>query len=81
MLRQIQYSGQTLLQVINDVLDFSKIEAGRIELESTSFSLSKNLFDTVLDAFQPQVSAKGLTLDSEISASSQDALVGDPIRV
>ena len=76
----IQYSGQTLLQVINDVLDFSKIEAGRIELESTSFSLSK-IIDTVLDAFQPQVSAKGLTLDSEIAASSQDALVGDPIRV
>ncbi len=73
-------SGQALLHIIDDVLDFSKIEAGRLELESTPFSLSE-LVNAALDAFRPQVAVKGLTLDAEIDAGSQDALVGDPTRV
>ena len=73
-------SAQALLRIIDDVLDFSKIEAGRLELEATTFSLS-GLVEGVLDTFRPQVLAKGLTLDAEIDAGSQDALVGDPTRV
>jgi signal transduction histidine kinase/ActR/RegA family two-component response regulator len=73
-------SAQALLRIIDDVLDFSKIEAGRLELDATPFSLS-GLVEGVLDTFRPQVLAKGLTLDAEIDAGSQDALVGDPTRV
>jgi signal transduction histidine kinase/DNA-binding response OmpR family regulator len=76
----IRESAQALLRIIDDVLDFSKIEAGRLELEATSFSLS-GLVEGVLDTFRPQVLAKGLTLDAQIDAGSQDALVGDPTRV
>jgi two-component system, NtrC family, sensor kinase len=73
-------SAQALLRIIDDVLDFSKIEAGRLELEAIPFSLS-GLVEGVLDTFRPQVLAKALTLDVEIDAGSQDALVGDPTRV
>src|SRR5262249_39240881 len=73
-------SGRALLRVIYDVLDFSKIEAGRLELEATPFSLS-GLVEGVLATLRPQVLAKGLRLDAEIDAGSQDALVGDPTRV
>jgi signal transduction histidine kinase/CheY-like chemotaxis protein/HPt (histidine-containing phosphotransfer) domain-containing protein len=73
-------SAQALLRIIDDVLDFSKIEAGRLELEATPFSLS-GLVEGALETFRPQVIAKGLTLDEEIDAGSQDALVGDPTRV
>jgi len=73
-------SAQALLRIIDDVLDFSKIEAGRLELEAIHFSLS-GLVEGVLDTFRPQVLAKGLALDAEIDAGSQDALVGDPTRV
>jgi signal transduction histidine kinase/FixJ family two-component response regulator len=73
-------SGQALLRIIDDVLDFSKIEAGRLELEATPFSLS-GLVEGVLATLRPQVLAKGLRLDAEIDAGSQDALVGDPTRV
>jgi signal transduction histidine kinase/DNA-binding response OmpR family regulator/uncharacterized coiled-coil protein SlyX len=76
----IKESGKALLHIIDDILDFSKIEAGRIELESISFSLN-GLVTTMLDAFRPQVIAKELTLDVEIKAGSQDALIGDPNRV
>src|SRR5262249_40033725 len=73
-------SAQALLRIIDDVLDFSKIEAGRLELETTPFSLS-GLVGGVLDTIRPQGLAKGLTLDAEIDAGSQDALVGDPTRI
>jgi signal transduction histidine kinase/DNA-binding LytR/AlgR family response regulator len=73
-------SGHALLHIIDDVLDFSKIEAGRLELESTTFSLS-GLVTAAVDTFQPQVMAKGLALNAEIDAGSQDALIGDPVRV
>ena len=73
-------SGQALLRIIDDVLDFSKIEAGRLELEATSFSLS-GLVESAVDTLRPQAAAKGVTLEVEIDAGSQDALVGDPTRV
>jgi signal transduction histidine kinase/HPt (histidine-containing phosphotransfer) domain-containing protein/ActR/RegA family two-component response regulator len=76
----IRDSGQALLRIIDDVLDFSKIEAGRLELESTAFSLS-GLIQGVLDTLRPQAVAKGLTLEANIDAGSDDALVGDPTRV
>jgi CheY-like chemotaxis protein/HPt (histidine-containing phosphotransfer) domain-containing protein len=76
----IRDSGKALLHIIDDVLDFSKIEAGRIELEATPFLLS-GLINAVVETFRPQALAKGLTLDAEIDAGSQDALIGDPTRV
>jgi signal transduction histidine kinase/HPt (histidine-containing phosphotransfer) domain-containing protein/ActR/RegA family two-component response regulator/putative methionine-R-sulfoxide reductase with GAF domain len=76
----IRDSGKALLHIIDDVLDFSKIEAGRLELEATPFLLT-SLVQAVVDTFRPQVLAKGLTLDVEIDAGSQDALIGDPTRV
>jgi signal transduction histidine kinase/HPt (histidine-containing phosphotransfer) domain-containing protein/ActR/RegA family two-component response regulator len=76
----IRDSGQALLRIIDDVLDFSKIEAGRLELEATPFSLS-GLVDGVLDTLRPQAVAKGLALEADIDAGSDDALLGDPTRV
>jgi signal transduction histidine kinase/DNA-binding NarL/FixJ family response regulator len=76
----IRDSGKALLHIIDHVLDFSKIEAGRIELEATPFLLS-GLINAVVETFRPQALAKGLTLDAEIDANSQDALIGDPTRV
>jgi signal transduction histidine kinase/CheY-like chemotaxis protein/HPt (histidine-containing phosphotransfer) domain-containing protein len=76
----IRDSGQALLRIIDDILDFSKIEAGRLELEAIQFSLT-TLITTTLETFRLQAIAKSLSLDAEIDAGSQDALIGDPTRV
>jgi signal transduction histidine kinase/DNA-binding response OmpR family regulator len=76
----IRDSGKALLHIIDDILDFSKIEAGRLDLETIPFLLS-SLVTASLETFRPQVVAKGLALDAEIDAGSQDALIGDPVRV
>ena len=36
----IKESGESLLNVINDVLDYSRIEAGKVHLEESAFDLS-----------------------------------------
>jgi len=76
----IRDSGKALLHIIDDILDFSKIEAGRLELEAIPFSLS-DLVTAMLESFRLQAATKGLTVDAEIRAGSQDALIGDPTRV
>jgi signal transduction histidine kinase/DNA-binding response OmpR family regulator len=76
----IRDSGKALLHIIDDILDFSKIEVGRLELEAIPFSLS-GLVTTTLEVFRPQAIAKDLSLNAEIVAGSQDALIGDPTRV
>src|SRR3954464_13996945 len=76
----IRDSAHSLLRIIDDVLDFSKIEAGRLELENTAFSLS-GLIEGVAGTFRQQAMIKGLSLDVEIDAGSDGALVGHPTRV
>jgi PAS domain S-box-containing protein len=73
-------SAVSLLGIIDDVLDFSKIEAGRLELEETAFSLS-GLVEGVAGAFRQQASAKGLGLEVDVAAGSNDAVIGDPTRM
>src|SRR5690606_38008473 len=41
----LQRSGETLLDVINEILDFSRIEAGRLEIEAVEFDCRQALRD------------------------------------
>ena len=62
-------SGDSLLQVINDVLDFSKIEAGKLDFDTVDFSLRESLGDTM---HVPALRAheKGLELISHVCRPS-----------
>jgi signal transduction histidine kinase len=46
-LQDILASGKHQLSLINDVLDLSKVEAGRLELDRSTFSVSKAIGDAV----------------------------------
>jgi two-component system sensor histidine kinase/response regulator len=79
-LKTIKTSAGSLLAIINDILDFSKIEAKKMELESVPFELHQILHD-VLSAQAVAAHKKGLELVSRISILSQDAFIGDPVRL
>jgi len=76
----IRTSGESLLNVINDVLDFSKIESGHMQLEEKSFGLRKCVAD-VIDLFANKAKTQGITLLCEIDQALPERLIGDASRL
>ncbi len=76
----IHQSGNTLLQLLNNILDISKIEAGKMELVITDFKLSE-IFKEVIDLFGESAGAKDLKIKGFIPAAVPDSLQGDPVRL
>ncbi len=73
-------SGETLLEIINDILDLSKIEAGRLELDRSEFSLHV-LVEDVFEMLAPRAHEKRLELSCRIDAAVPAVLIGDALRL
>ncbi len=78
--RTVASSGETLLELIDDVLDYSKIEAGRIEIESVIFDLPKLLQETA-GLFTQSLAEKGVQFAKEISPQLPTTVSGDRTRL
>lgn len=76
----LDFSGKTLLSLIDDVLDFSKIEAGRVEFESTEFELNR-LVSTIMESFKVMAKNNEIKLDKKIDPKIHNVLIGDPARL
>jgi len=76
----LDFSGKTLLSLIDDVLDFSKIEAGKIEFESIEFELNK-LVNVIIESFRITAKNKSIELKTDIGEGIPNLLVGDPARL
>ncbi len=75
-----QNSGESLLNIINDILDLSKVESSNIEIEQIPFSL-RELIDQTSEMIAIKAHEKGLELLSHVHASTPDPLIGDPVRL
>lgn len=76
----IYRSGETLIEIINDILDYSKIEAGKMDLESTSFNLEE-LVEDCIQLFGATASKNYLDLVGSVSPTTPLRLKGDPTRL
>ena len=79
-LRIINRSGEHLLALINDVLDMSKIEAGRVELNLTTFSLSR-LLDDVAGMFRLRAEAKALRFEVAVDGVTAPFILADEGKI
>jgi signal transduction histidine kinase len=75
-----QSSAQMLLALCNDILDLAKIEAGRFELCPQPVAVAALLGESV-DAFLPQVQARGVALALDVDARLPPTLVVDRLRL
>ena len=75
--RNIWAGGQHLLNLISDILDLSKVEAGKLDITPEVFS-SEEGFTPVLSEIDPQLKAKGLTL--ELAVAPGLSVTADPTR-
>lgn len=76
----IRVSGESLLNVINDVLDFSKIESGNLELDPHIFSLRRCIKE-VIDMFEGRAAEAGLNLIYEVSQDIPEHVAADSLRL
>ncbi|MDR2158472.1 MAG: response regulator [Treponema sp.] len=75
--RQIKFSAEVLLSLINDILDYSKIEAGKMELECTDFALGETV-EQAVEMISLEAHRKGLEISLDISPDAVLMIRGDP---
>ncbi|MEM7386847.1 MAG: ATP-binding protein, partial [Verrucomicrobiota bacterium] len=75
----IRKSGETLLEIINDLLDLSKIESGKLQLETKAFSLT-DCIERSMRTIMAIAARKNLELACLIDPSVHDWVLGDSVR-
>ncbi|CAA0097060.1 Signal transduction histidine-protein kinase BarA [Halioglobus japonicus] len=73
-------SGESLLNLINEILDFSKVEASKVELEQIEFNLTE-LIDEICYLQGEPASRKGLQLNNICHPQTPNTLIGDPTKI
>ena len=76
----IRSSGDSLLDIINDILDYSKIEAGKFDFENIDFDL-RVTFDEASDLIAIKAHEKDLELINVFHHEVPSLLCGDPGRL
>lgn len=79
-LMDIKYSGQSLMDIINEILDFSRIEAGKLELDHVPFKITE-LVQRILRMLAVKAHEKKLELLCSENHDITTHLVGDPVRI
>ncbi|QQO08944.1 response regulator [Breznakiella homolactica] len=75
--RQVKFSAEVLLSLINDILDYSKIEAGKMELENIEFDLEQTI-EQAVEMIAMEAHKKGLEMIVDIPPAADILVRGDP---
>ena len=78
-IKDIRFSGQHLLMLINDILDISRIEAGRLELRDERIQIA-SLTDSLLRMTAPRAQAAKVIVSSTLD-SRFATVIGDELRL
>ena len=79
-LRTLQFSGESLLHIINDILDFTKLDSGKIELSAIDFNL-RELVQSLYQSFSYKAKEKGIVFDVEYDQRIPFFVKGDNFRL
>jgi len=75
----IKKSGETLLNLINDILDLSKVESRKMELEAIPFNV-ENLVLDIGESLRTNLGEKSIEINCQIGDIHTN-LLGDPTRL
>ena len=78
--RQVRFSADVMLTLINDILDISKVEAGQLKIENIDFRLD-DVVEQTIDLISMEAHRKGLEVCVDIDPAIPTTLVGDPLRL
>lgn len=78
--KQINYAGKHLLELINQVLDFAKIDAGKFDNEYIPLHL-RELLEETISMQKNRIEQKGLQFNLDLSPDLPNYVLGDPTRL
>ena len=73
-------SGDSLMQLLNDVLDLSRVEAGKVELAPIDMTL-QDVVGEVVDAWRDAAVFKNLSLTVDYAPDLPPGVHADPLRI
>ena len=76
----LKFSGENLLNIINDILDFTKIETGNLQLESLPFSI-QTLAADIINSLQVNAIKKSNNMILDMDDSIPGEVLGDKTRL
>ncbi|WP_111658211.1 hybrid sensor histidine kinase/response regulator [Isoalcanivorax indicus] len=79
-LHVIEQSGNSLLDLINDILDYARIEAGKMPMEQANFEL-RSLIEECVDLFRHRASMAGNELVHRLELGDVTECRGDAMRL
>ncbi|MGB5706069.1 MAG: response regulator [Arenicellales bacterium] len=80
LLETMEYSGENLLKIINDILEFEKLGAGKVVFEQNTFDLY-DLLARLQQMLSPHAEDKSIGLEYEIAENVPQLLLGDATRL
>ncbi|TGL21780.1 response regulator [Leptospira yanagawae] len=79
-LKNLKFSSESLLSLINDILDFNKIEERLVIIEAIDFNL-KDFLKSITTSFQVRSNEKLLDFHLEIDPNIPEFIHSDPTRL
>jgi len=76
----ILHSGNTLLELINDVLDMNKIESGSLEIEYIVCDI-RLLLESIKSPFEFEAEKKGIEFQVIVDSAIAQYVIADPTRL
>ncbi len=80
LLKTAAASGESLMEILNDVLDHSKIEAGKLMLAATPMSLH-SVAGSAVALFRSNAESRALSITLQLADGVPDGVVGDAPRL
>ncbi len=76
----LHYTGQALLDLVDNLLDYARNDEGRIPLHQVPFNLHR-LVTSLHTLYAPRAAGQGLTLRLQLDPAIPARLVGDAVRI
>ncbi len=76
----LRRSGESLLELINDVLDLTKIEAQKMNVQKIRFYLG-DFLDSLVESYSEQIRRKGLSFNVHLDENLPEDILADDIRL
>ena len=79
-LTSLQFSGEYLLDFINQILEFNKLESGHFQVENSNFSIFE-LAKKIEKSLIAQAKSKNDSLQFEVDSEIPNNLIGDHVKL